>query len=84
MQRHPHRLIDTLLKVYNLKNDRDLANKLVSSTGTISRIRSGSQPVSATFLLNAHDRSGLALATLRELVNEENNRRQHLTQNHGS
>lgn len=84
MQRHPHALIDTLLMTYNLKNDRDLASKLLSSTGTISRIRNGTQPVSATFILNAHDRSGLAIDTLRELVKEENARRQHPTKDHVS
>lgn len=84
MQRHPHALIDTLLMIYNLKNDRDLANKLLLSTGTISRIRKGSQPVSATFILNAHDRSGLAINTIRELINKENTRRQYLAKDHVS
>jgi transcriptional regulator with XRE-family HTH domain len=68
MQRRPHALLDTIAMIYGTKTDLELADKLIVSPASISRIRNGTQPVSPEFILNVHERTKLTVEVIRELI----------------
>jgi len=66
--RCPHRLLDTLIERYALKNDAGLSRALEVAPPCISKIRRGSTPLSAEMMLRIHERFELPIATLRQLA----------------
>src|SRR5471032_844172 len=54
--RCPHRLLDTLIERYELKNDAGLSRALEVAPPCISKIRRGSTPLSAEMMLRIHER----------------------------
>jgi len=66
----PNVLIDTLSANLNLKNDAALCRILEVSAPVISRIRSGTLPVSGSILLRMHEVSGLSIRDLRVLLGD--------------
>lgn len=75
MQRQPHALLDTVMMIFGLHNDHQLADKLSLSAGSVSRIRNGTQNVSPALLLTIYERSGLAIDNIKELIQIEQERR---------
>lgn len=67
---NPNHLIDTLSANLRIKNDAALCRILEVSPPVISRIRTGSLPVSGSILLRMHDVSGLSLKDLRFLLGD--------------
>ena len=75
MQRHPHALLDTLMLIHGIQTDNSLADKLAISTGSVSRIRKGTQNISAALILVIYERSGLSIDIIKDLIKEDNERR---------
>ena len=75
MQRHPHALLDTLMLIHGIQTDNSLADKLAISTGSVSRIRKGTQNISAALILVIYERSGLSIDNIKDLIKEDNERR---------
>ncbi len=75
MQRHPHALLDALMLIHGIQTDNSLADKLAISTGSVSRIRKGTQNISAALILVIYERSGLSIDTIKDLIKEDNERR---------
>jgi hypothetical protein len=70
MQRIPHPLLDKMMDYYNVNTDTELANKMELSMGSISRIRGGTQFVSAQLILKVYDQTFLSIEDIRELVKQ--------------
>lgn len=66
----PNHLIDTLSANLHIKSDAALCRLLEVSAPVISRIRTGSLPVSGSILLRMHEVSGLSLKDLRFLLGD--------------
>lgn len=75
MQRQPHALLDAVMMVFGLHNDNQLADKLTLSTGSVSRIRKGTQNVSASLILTIYERTGLPIDSIKDLLTTEHERR---------
>ena len=75
MQRQPHALLDTLMMIYGIQTDNSLADKLAISTGSVSRIRNGTQNISAALILAIYERSGLSIDNIKDLIKEDTERR---------
>jgi hypothetical protein len=67
---NPNYLIDTLSANLRIKNDAALCRLLEVSAPVISRIRTGSLPVSGSILLRMHEVSGLSIKDLRFLLGD--------------
>lgn len=67
---NPNHLIDTLSANLQIKSDAALCRILEVSPPVISRIRTGSLPVSGSILLRMHEVSGLSLKDLRFLLGD--------------
>jgi transcriptional regulator with XRE-family HTH domain len=74
MQRYPHVLLDALQLIAGAKNDCQLAKRLHTSMGSISRIRRGTQPVSPALTLAIYDNLGMSIETIRDMVKENTER----------
>lgn len=61
-------LLDTLLEVLKLKNDAAMSRLMEVAPPVISKMRHKRLPVSADFLIRAHDISGLSLNDLRAVL----------------
>lgn len=70
MQRIPHPLLDKMMDFYKVETDTELANKMEISMGSISRIRGGTQFVSAQLILKVYDQTFLSIEDIRELVKQ--------------
>lgn len=68
MQRHPHPLLDKLMEFYKATNDKELADHMEISVGSVSRIRGGTQLVSAQLLLKIYDQTFLTIEEIRDLL----------------
>lgn len=75
MQRQPHALLDALMLIYGIQTDNSLADKLAISTGSVSRIRNGTQTISAALILAIYERSGLSIDNIKDLIKEDHERR---------
>jgi len=75
MQRQPHALLDTLMMIYGIQTDNSLADKLAISTGSVSRIRNGTQTISAALILAIYERSGMSIDNIKDLIKEDTERR---------
>ncbi|MBY0240043.1 MAG: hypothetical protein K2X55_12080 [Burkholderiaceae bacterium] len=74
MKNNPHyapgNLLDMLLHVLRVKNDRHLAARFSVLPSQICKIRKRRAPISAAFLINMHEETGLGLAVLRALMGD--------------
>lgn len=75
MQRQPHVLFDMLMLIYGIQNDNQLADKLSLSTGSVSRIRKGTQNISAALILTIYERSGMSIDSIKDMIQEDKERR---------
>lgn len=64
----PNHLLDVLIDKLNLKNDAALSRALYLAPPVISKMRHLKLPVSNSFLINAHEESGLSIADLKKLA----------------
>lgn len=62
--------MDMLLRVLHVKNDRQLAKRLDVRPSRICKIRKQLTPISASFLINMHEETGLSLVMLRNLMGD--------------
>lgn len=74
MEENPHydpeRLLDTLQGLLNVKNDRQLANRLGAAPAQICKIRKRRVPVAAALLISMHEETNLSLRQLRALMGD--------------
>ena len=66
----PHPLLDYIIKEFNLKNSRELANALDVTEGLISKIRAGVRMPTAELILRIYDKTDLSIEEIRELLKE--------------
>lgn len=66
-----HRLLDHLIKRYELKNSRALADLLGMTQGGISKLRYKTNNISADFILRVYDKTDLSIEQIRELLKED-------------
>jgi hypothetical protein len=66
----PEKLLDMLAQVLRVKNDRQLAVRLGVLPSQICKIGKRLSPVSASFLINIHEETGLSLVVLRALMGD--------------
>lgn len=69
-----HRLLDHLIKRYELKNSRALADLLGMTQGGISKLRYKTNQVSPDFILRVYDKTDLSIEQIRELIKEDDGR----------
>jgi len=62
--------MDMLVRVLRVKNDRQLAARFGVEPSTICKIRKRRAPISAAFLVNMHEETGLSLTVLRGLMGD--------------
>lgn len=77
MQRRPHALLDAVSLIFGAKTDLELADRLLLSAGSVSRIRKGTQPVSSDLILKVHLRTQLPVSRIMDFLQEEKTRRVH-------
>jgi transcriptional regulator with XRE-family HTH domain len=70
MQRQPHPLLDKMMEFYQVDSDKDLADRMEISMGSVSRIRGGTQLVSAQMILKIYDQTFLSIEEIRELIKQ--------------
>jgi hypothetical protein len=66
----PNKLLDTLIKKLQLKNDAALSRKLEVAPPVISKIRHRRLPVGASLLVRMHEVSELGIRELRDLMGD--------------
>ncbi len=66
----PNRLLDTLIKKLQLKNDAALSEVLDISRPVLSKIRHRRIPVGPILLIRIHETSGLSISELRALMGD--------------
>jgi hypothetical protein len=67
----PNHLLDTLITLLNLKNDRALCQKLDVAPPVISKVRSRVLPIGSTLLIRMHEVSQLSIKELRDLMGDK-------------
>lgn len=63
-----HTMLDFVIEVHKLKNDRGLARVLEVAQPTISKIRRRHLPMSSEIILRMHERLGMPVAEIRKLI----------------
>jgi hypothetical protein len=66
----PENLLNILVRVLQVENDRQLAARLCVLPSQICKIRKRLAPISAAFLINMHEETGLSLLVLRALMGD--------------
>ncbi|WP_400189822.1 hypothetical protein [Massilia orientalis] len=66
----PENLMDMLVRVLRVKNDRQLAARFGVLPSQVCKIRKRLAPISAAFLINMHEETGLSLVVLRALMGD--------------
>lgn len=66
----PENLLDMLLRVLEVRNDRQLAGRLGVLPSQICKIRWRQAPVTSAFLINMHEETGWSIAVLRGLMGD--------------
>jgi plasmid maintenance system antidote protein VapI len=61
-------LLDELLKRFEIKNDRQLSDRLDVAPPVISRIRNKKANASSDFIIRVHEVFGLPIAEIKELL----------------
>lgn len=64
----PHKLLDTMIAEFKLKNDAALCRLLELDKGQISKLRNGRLPVNATHILYIHDVTGWEIKRIKALA----------------
>lgn len=64
----PHKLLDTMIAEYKLKNDAALCRLLELDKGQISKLRNGRLQVNATHILYIHDVTGWEIKRIKALA----------------
>lgn len=64
----PNKLIDSLIDIYNLKNDAALCRALEFRPPVISKIRNGVNQVSPEVILRMHEKLGISVKSIRALM----------------
>lgn len=64
-------LFDFLLKSYEIKNDRALAELLGITQGALSKVRSGVNKPSADLILRVYDNTTLTIGQIRQLIRKD-------------
>jgi len=70
----PNKLLDSLIKKLQLKNDAALSRKLEVAPPVISKIRHRRLPVGASLLVRMHEVSELGIRELRDLMGDRRGR----------
>jgi hypothetical protein len=65
----PNALCDHLLKKLNLRHDQELANYFDVHPPMISKVRNLTKEVSANFILLIHEKTGIPIAEIKDLIN---------------
>jgi len=68
--------------IYGIQTDNSLADKLAISTGSVSRIRKGTQSISPALILAIYERSGLSIDNIKDLIKEDKERRARRANDH--
>jgi len=68
----PHPLLDYMIKEFNLKNSKALADALGVTEGMISKIRYGVRQPTPEFILKIYDNTDLSIEEIRNLIEEAN------------
>lgn len=66
-----HRLLDTIIAEFDLKNDAALAKFLDISPPSVSKIRSGYNKLGGDGILNVYDKTGWTIEKIRDLIKQE-------------
>lgn len=66
--RYTHKLLDTLIERFSLKNDAALCRALEAEPPMVSKIRNGHSGVSDHMILMVHERLAVPVAEIRELI----------------
>lgn len=64
----PHKLLDTIIAEFKLKNDAALCRLLEIDKGQISKLRNGRLRVNATHVLHIHDVTGWEIKRIKQLA----------------
>lgn len=64
----PNALLDEVKKQNGLKSDRALAQFLDTEAPYMSRIRTGKLAVGPSIILSIHEKTGMPVAKIRELI----------------
>jgi len=64
----PDNLLNVLIEKLNLKNDAGLSRALEVAPPVISKIRNRRLPVGATMILRIHDKAGMQVNEIRQLM----------------
>lgn len=67
-----HKLLDYIIKRFELKNNRALAEFLGMTQAGLSKIRHRVNNVAPEFILRVYDKTGMSIEEIRELVKEDN------------
>lgn len=70
-----HKVLDTIISEFNLKNDAALAKFLEISPPAVSKIRSGYNKLGGDGILNVYDKTGWSIETIRKLLKQEEENR---------
>lgn len=66
-----HALLDYLIDVYKLKNNRALAQQLGVTQAAISKIRYGVNKVTGDFILTVYDKTDMSIEEIRALIKKQ-------------
>ena len=66
-----HALLDYLIDVYKLKNNRALAQQLGVTQAAISKIRYGVNKVTGDFILTVYDKTDMTIEEIRALIKKQ-------------
>ena len=64
----PHRLLDTIVKEFDLKNDAQLSRFLKVAPSMVSKLRHRALSVTGDTILIVYDRTGWSIETIRKLL----------------
>ena len=70
MARVEHKLFDTIIAEYNLKNDSEMCKRLEVTPPVVSKMRVGKLPVGPVMILNIHETFGMPIKRIKELIKE--------------
>ena len=64
----PHKLLDTIIARFGVKNDAALSRALDLAPPVISKIRARTLPVGATLIIRIHEAFGMSIKEIKALV----------------
>jgi len=63
-------LFNFLLEKFKLSNDKQLSDKIGLSRPVISTVRTGKHPITGASLVQIHERTGVSIKRMRELIGD--------------